>query len=211
LNTLGNLTVNQNSGVQAVNLTGITSGASNETQTLTVTANSSNPALIPTPTISYTSPNSTGSLSFTPVTNAYGTASITVSVNDGGASNNIVSRSFNVTVNALPTISSLTNLTIAVDTHTPALPFTVSDAETAADALILSASSSNPTLVPTAGVVLAGTSTNRTVTVSPAAGQIGTAVITIGVSDGFATNSTSFQLSVLQRPPPPGNFRITGF
>ncbi|MCX8092450.1 MAG: immunoglobulin domain-containing protein, partial [Verrucomicrobiae bacterium] len=71
-----------------------------------VTATSSNPALIPNPTVSYTSPNSTGSLTFTPVANAFGTATLTVTVNDGGASNNIISRSFTVTVNAPPLITA---------------------------------------------------------------------------------------------------------
>ena len=45
-------------------------------QALTVTAVSSNPGLIPNPTVSYTSPGTTGSLRFTPVANASGTATI---------------------------------------------------------------------------------------------------------------------------------------
>ena len=44
-------------------------GPANESQTLTVTATSSNPALIPNPTVTYTSPNATGSLTYTPVAN----------------------------------------------------------------------------------------------------------------------------------------------
>ena len=98
LNALANVTINENAGLQTVNLSGITSGATNEVQTLTVTASSSNTGLIPTPTVTYTSPNTTGSITFTPATNAYGSATITVTVNDGGASNNLVSRSFTVTV-----------------------------------------------------------------------------------------------------------------
>jgi hypothetical protein len=100
LNALGNLTVNENAGLQTVNLSGISSGASNEVQTLTVTAVSSNPSLIPTPAVTYTSPNTTGTLAFTPVSHASGAATITVTVNDGGVSNNIVTRAFTVTVNA---------------------------------------------------------------------------------------------------------------
>ena len=63
-----------------------------ESQTLTVTASSSNTALIPNPTVIYTSPSATGSLSFTPVANAFGTATITVTVNDGQSANNTVTR-----------------------------------------------------------------------------------------------------------------------
>jgi len=67
LNPIANVTVNENAGLQTVNLSGISSGSTNEVQTLTVTATSSNPALIPTPAVNYTSPSSSGSLSFTPV------------------------------------------------------------------------------------------------------------------------------------------------
>ncbi|WP_254509452.1 beta strand repeat-containing protein [Anatilimnocola floriformis] len=89
------------SGLQTINLTGITAGGG-ESQTLTVTAVSSNPALIPNPTITYTSPNSTGSLSFTPVAGQSGTATITVTVTDnGGTANggvNTITRTFTVTI-----------------------------------------------------------------------------------------------------------------
>src|SRR5262249_43798760 len=60
LNTIGNLTVIEDASAQSVALSGITTGSSTESQTLTVSASSSNPGLIPTPSISYTSPNSTG-------------------------------------------------------------------------------------------------------------------------------------------------------
>src|SRR5258706_4612399 len=50
---------------------------------------------------SYTSPNSTGSLGFTPAVNGNGTATITVTVNDGQALNNTVTRTFTVTVNSV--------------------------------------------------------------------------------------------------------------
>lgn len=96
----------QNSGLQTVNLTGISTGAGNETQTLVVTATSSNIGLIPNPTVTYTSPNTTGSLSYTPVNGVAGTAIITVTVNDGATNNNIVTRTFTVTVNNLPTTSN---------------------------------------------------------------------------------------------------------
>src|SRR5207249_2454449 len=56
---------------------------------LTITAVSSNPALIPNSgtgalAASYTSPNATGSLSFTPLPNASGTAVVLVTVSDDG-------------------------------------------------------------------------------------------------------------------------------
>ena len=56
LNSIGNLTINENAGLQTVNLSGISSGAANENQTLTVTAVSGNTGLIPNPTVNYTTP-----------------------------------------------------------------------------------------------------------------------------------------------------------
>lgn len=103
VNALADLVVEANSGTRAVALGGITGGPANESQTITVTASSSNPALIPSPTVSYVSPNAGGSLSFTPLSNASGTATITVTVLDNGGSGNggvdRTSRTFAVTVN----------------------------------------------------------------------------------------------------------------
>src|SRR5207302_8079118 len=142
--------MNEDAGPQTVNLSGITSGATNENDTLTVTASSSNQALIPNPTVTYTSPNTTGSITFSPATNAFGTATITVTVNDGQPSNNIVTRSFTVTVNSindLPFISHIPDQTNNEDTVIGPLTFTVGDVETTAGALTISATSSNHTLV----------------------------------------------------------------
>lgn len=104
LNAISNpASVCQNSGLQTINLTGITTGAGNETQTLTITVSSSNTGLIPTPAITYTSPNSTGTLSYTPVAGVSGTSTITVIINDGATNNNTVTRTFVVTVDHMPT------------------------------------------------------------------------------------------------------------
>ena len=104
------MTINENAGQQTVNLSGITAGGS-ETQTLTVTASSNNTALI-NPSITYTSPNSTGTLTFTPAANSFGTATVTVTVTDnGGTENGGVDQTqvqFLVTVNSVnqaPTIN----------------------------------------------------------------------------------------------------------
>lgn len=107
LDAIANVTLAKNSGLKTVQLTGISAGAG-ESQTLVVTASSSNPGLIPTPKVTYSSPSSTGSLSFTPVTDASGTAVITVTVNDGQAENNITTRAFTVMVSSdgsAPTIA----------------------------------------------------------------------------------------------------------
>ena len=54
----------EDAGQQTINLAGVAAGGV-ETQTLTVTAVSSNPGLIPDPSVTYSSPNGTGLLSYT--------------------------------------------------------------------------------------------------------------------------------------------------
>ena len=208
LNPLANITVLENAPAQIVALTGITSGSTNEFQTLTVTASSGSTNVIPNPTVTYTSPGTNGSITFTPRANQFGVSTITVTVNDGGASNNVISRNFSVTVDSPPTISLIANQIIAVDTSLAPIAFTIGDAETAVGSLTLQATSSNQSLVPNASITLGGSGANRTIAVSPTLGQTGTANITITVGDGFATATSLFQLSVLQPPQPPTNLHV---
>lgn len=91
------LNLNLNATQQTVALTGISDGGE-ATQTLVVTATSSNTGVIPHPTVAYTSPNATATLTFTPNTGATGSVDITVTVNDGASVNNTVTRTFTVMV-----------------------------------------------------------------------------------------------------------------
>src|SRR6185295_7625886 len=93
-------------------------GADENSQTLTVTATSNNHALIPDPTVSYTSPSATGSVSYTPVVNAFGSAVVTVTVTDDGIPNLNVIRTFTVVVNGVADTPSVTNATTNEDTQT---------------------------------------------------------------------------------------------
>ena len=99
LNPIGDLILNYNSPAQIVSLNGISSGAANEFQALTVTAAASNSKLIANLKVNYSSPLAAGTLTFTPVAKASGACAITVTVHDGGTSNNIVTRTFNVQLN----------------------------------------------------------------------------------------------------------------
>jgi hypothetical protein len=98
--------------------------------------------------------------------------------------------------NAPPTISDTTDKSTAEDTPTGALPITVGDTETPAGSLVVTASSSNTTLVPNANLALGGSGANRTLTITPAPDQNGTTTITVSVSDDLATTSDTFVLTV---------------
>ena len=71
LDSLDNLTIDEDSAAQTVNLAGITAGA-DEVQALKLTATSDNTGLVLDPTVSYTSANPTGTLSFTPLADQSG-------------------------------------------------------------------------------------------------------------------------------------------
>src|SRR5205823_3033154 len=129
--------------------------------------------------------------------NQTGTATITVTVSDGSltASDSFV-LTVNATANTAPTISSIADRSTSQNIPTAPIAFTVGDAQTAAGSLILSSTSSNPALIPVANIVFGGSGANRTVTVTPALNQTGTATITVTVSDGSLTASKSFVLTV---------------
>jgi hypothetical protein len=86
---------------------------------------------------------------------------------------------------------------------TTVIPFTVDDKETAKGFLLVTAQSSNPTLVPVGNIFFGGSAGNRTVFITPGVDQTGTATITLTVADGQnLTASTSFQLTVTEPQPP---------
>ena len=102
----------------------------------------------------------------------------------------------NPNANHPPSITDLPDHTLLRDTVLGPVPFTVSDLETPGANLLVTASSSNTNVVAKSGLLLGGTGTNRTLTVTPAAGQVGTTTITLTVQDGTGTASDSFQLTV---------------
>ena len=61
------------------------------------------------------------------------------------------------------------------------------DAETAPGSLTLSGATTNATLVPVGNIVFGGTGAARTVTVTPAANQNGSATITVSDYPGLRT------------------------
>lgn len=103
--------------------------------------------------------------------------------------------------NTAPTLSAIANQSIAKNSNSGALAVTTGDSETAVGSLIVSASSSNTTLIPNGNLVWGGTGASRTLTATPAVGQTGTATITYSVSDGSLTTSKTFDVSVAGTAP----------
>src|SRR6185503_19871899 len=195
ISSTADLSTSQNSATTPIPFT--IGDAQTAAASLILSRTSSNPTLIPLANIVFGGSGANRTVTVTPALNQTGTATITVTVSDGSltASDSFV-LTVNATVNTAPTISSIANLTTTQSIATAPIAFTVSDAQTAASSLLVSGASSNPTLVPTANIVFGGSGASRTVTVTPALNQTGTATITVTVSDGSLTASDSFVLTV---------------
>ena len=101
-----------------------------------------------------------------------------------------------IALNGPPTIAVAAGGSCSSTTDGGTMNLTVGDFETPAGDLTVSASSSNTALVPGANVVFGGSGTNRTVAITPTAKTSGTAVVTVTVSDGDLTASTTITVKV---------------
>jgi gliding motility-associated-like protein len=157
---------------------------------------SDNTALVPDINIVLTGSDANREVQITPLADASGTANITITVGDG---DDEIDMTFQVVVNAVnddPTITSIADQVINQDSQTGMLAFTVGDVETALSSLTVTGVSNNLTLVPDLAISIAGSAPNKTVQVSPAAGQSGIATITLRVDDGSSFTETSFDVTV---------------
>lgn len=176
----------------------ITVGDDGGANGVTLTGTSSNPALVSNGSIVFSGTGAARGITFVAAPNTFGTATITVTATDALGALSTTSFAVNVPqpANGVPTIGSIPANTITLPmTSSAALPFQVSDPE--GSALTLTATSSNPGLVPVSGISFGGSGGNRTVTVTPTAGGTGNSVITITVTDAVGgSSSTSFLFTV---------------
>ena len=102
-----------------------------------------------------------------------------------------------------PTITAIADQTVLINGVVGPLSFTVGG-RILADALDVTATSSDPVLVAPSSLVLGRISgAVRTLTLRPADGRMGSATITLTVSDGYDATSTRFLLTVVATMPPP--------
>lgn len=99
--------------------------------------------------------------------------------------------------NTAPTVSAISDQTIGQDTGVSGLAFAVGDAESDAGALRVSATSSDTSLLPASGLVLAGGGANRTLTLRPAESASGSSTVSVTVTDPQGQSATrTFRLTV---------------
>ncbi len=188
-------TVNQNTATAALPFT--VGDKETAASNLAVTATSSNTTLVPNANLFLGGSGTNRTITVAPGANQSGTSTITIKVSDG---TNSTTTTFGITVatavNTKPIISTIAAQTIVAGATTSPIGFTVSDKETAATSLTLVATSSSTSLVPNANIVLGGSGTNRTVAIKSVTNQTGVATITLVVSDGTLSSSTSFGLTI---------------
>lgn len=205
LNALNDLAINENSGLQTVSLSGISPGSGS---VVSISAVSSNPGLIPNPTVNYASPNTTGSLIFVAQTNACGSAIITVTANNGQAQSNLVTRSFTVTVSQIsnPTLDPIADVTLAYGEKPAKITLTGIQPGTSAGKkkMKITATSSNPALLPNPKASYRNLQSTGSLLIKPIKNAVGTSVITVTLNDGgTANNLVTRQFSVTVKPNQP--------
>ena len=200
INSIANVTVDEDVPGQTVNLTGITAGP-NEVQPLRVTASSSNTSLILDPAVTYTSAETTGSIAFLPLPNQFGTTTITVTVEDGGldkdlsttSDNATTGRTFDITVNPIndtPTLIQPVNLAIEEDAPEQTVNLTgITAGPNETQPIRVTATSGNTNLIANPTVVYTSDNPNGTLDYTPETDQFGTTTITVTVEDGGLDNN----------------------
>ena len=170
---------------------------------LTLTATSANQILAMDGDIQLTGSGTSRNFTITPQSGQTGTSEITITVNDGELE---AEASFTLNVNeatpenTAPTISDIPNMVTIEDTPLNSIGFEVSDAEVDANDLIVTGTSSEQSVVSDAQITFGGSGEDRTVSIAPESGQIGSTIITISVSDGELTTSDSFTFTVNEAP-----------
>lgn len=123
--------------------------------------------------------------SFMLLTSCSNPLSDTTSIGDGSSAN------------TAPSISTISDQSMFVNTSTSSLAFTINDSEnTLSCSSSMSMSSSNTTLIDNIDVAFSGTAPNCTATFTPNTGQMGVSTLTLTVSDGALQATTTLQLTV---------------
>ncbi len=112
--------------------------------------------------------------------------------------------------NNTPTVAGPAAQTMDENQTLGPLSFGIGDVETATNVLSVAAVADNANLFPAAGIVIGGSGTTRTLTLTPAANTSGSATITIEVTDEHgAIGRASFDVTVQALNTPP-TFTLSG-
>ncbi len=211
--------LNAQSGVQTdVVFSGLDDGDANASQTLTITAVSSDTAILPDPSIVYSPGDFGGTLQLNPVAGQTGSATVTVTVQDNGGTiaggDNSQTMDFDVMVysevNNTPALNDLVSMSILQDDPEQIVYLRgITDGdEGVAQGITITAESSNPSLIPNPAVIYTSGAEAGELRFTPLTGKTGNAIITVFLTDdggnasnnGNASASYTFEVEVRVKP-----------
>ncbi len=197
---INDLTINANSATPQLAFT--IGDVETAASSLSLSSSSTNTLLVPVSRIVFSGSASNRFVRVTPANNQMGTTLIAITVTDTAGES--AQAQFVVTVtNGPPTISDVPNRMINAGITSAVISFVVFDKETTPSNLVVSASSSVPSLISNQNIFLGGFGSNRTVRVKPQM-QLGTATLTLTVMDVFGeTASDAIVLTVTNSRPDP--------
>ncbi len=195
INPINDIRIDEDASVQMIELRGLSAG-SIEDQPFIVTATSTHSGLLGELVVDHESPNEIGRLSFTPVPNQFGSAEVTVTVEDGGLDGNLQTKADNASttatfvvtvdpINDVPEFmipSSIQFDRFKIDNLVEILDISPGPIET--EPLRVTATITNPELMNGVVVDYTNPDSTGTLTFSAIAREIGTAQIFVTVEDG---------------------------
>jgi len=98
--------------------------------------------------------------------------------------------------NTPPTLGAIADQTTPANTTLPGVSLTVGDAESSPDMLLVTATSSDTSIVPNAGITVTPTGATRSLTIAPVTDQTGSVTINVKVTDGVLSTNGSFVVNV---------------
>ncbi|WP_221409502.1 tandem-95 repeat protein [Marinoscillum furvescens] len=183
--------IDEDAGEQSIaNWASAISAGPGETESVTFDVNNDSSALFSVqPSIS-----ANGTLTFTPAANAYGSATVSVTLNDGQASNNLSStETFTITINAVNDAPSFTKgADEVVNEDTTAITITnwataISAGPGETETVTFDVTNDSSALFSAQPEIAA----NGTLTFTPAANAYGSATVSVTLNDGQASNNLS--------------------
>lgn len=198
LNVLNNISLLEDAEQQNITLTGITAGPG-ESQSLNVTANTSNPVFFELLEVAYISPETTGLLQFKSKPNVFGTVQITVTVTDNGSGVsphvNTITRTFTLVIQPVndPPVFTSTPVVVAAINENYVYTVTATDPDGEAITILAPARPAWATLSSSGNgrAILSGT---------PSTGAVGAATVTLQAKDATTVVEQTFSLYVNVRP-----------
>lgn len=195
ISTISDQTINED-GSATVNFT-ISDVDSVLSCTTSVSATTSNSAVVPVGAIVFsgTVPNCTAVI--TPLANQNGSVTLTFSVTDT-ASTELDSFDLNITaVNDAPVVSAISNQTVKSD-GSVVVNYTLNDSDNSLNcSSSVTVTSSLVSVLPLVDIVKSGTAPNCVLTISPSLNVAGSSTINVSATDGSLTDAKSFTASVV--------------